>query len=46
MTDRIEVYLNGELFTAIEIDSEDPEWGSKLSTLIYQTLKNTKKQGL
>lgn len=46
MTDRLEVYLNGTLFAAIEIDSNDHDWGSKLSTLIYQALRNFKKQDM
>lgn len=45
MSDRIEIYHDGELFTAMEIDSTDPDWGSKLSTFIHQTLRNLKKQG-
>lgn len=46
MPDRIEIYHDGELFTAMEIDSDDQDWGSKLSTFIHQTLRNLKKQDM
>lgn len=46
MPDRIEYYHNGKLFAALEMDSTDPDWGSKLSTFIHNILHNLKKQGM